>query len=102
RLGGRGGASAPARGAAAVRTVIDRAMAQLGVPYVWGGGNGRGPTVGIPDGLGSPLDRIGFDCWGLMVYAFNGAGVALPRVSRNQFNAGWKVPIDQIQPGDMV
>jgi peptidoglycan DL-endopeptidase RipA len=99
RLGGAGPAVG---GSAAVRRVIDRAMSQIGVQYVWGGGTGRGPSRGIPDGLGSPLDRVGFDCSGLMLYAFNGAGVSLPRVSRNQFNAGRKVPISDLQPGDMV
>lgn len=94
--------STPARGSEAIRRVIDRAMSQIGVPYVWGGGNGRGPTTGIPDGLGSPLDRIGFDCSGLMLYAFNGVGVKLPRVSRNQFHAGKHVPISEIRPGDML
>ncbi|MCO1660074.1 NlpC/P60 family protein [Pseudonocardia humida] len=92
----------PVRGSAAVRRVIDRAMSQLGVQYVWGGGNGRGPSTGIPDRFGSPLNRIGFDCSGLMLYAFNGAGVRLPRVSRNQYNAGRKVPISDLRPGDMV
>ncbi len=91
-LGGRG----------SVRQVIDRALSQVGVQYVWGGGNGRGPTTGIPDAFGSPLDRIGFDCSGLMLYAYNGAGVALPRVSRNQFHAGRKVPVSDLRPGDMV
>jgi cell wall-associated NlpC family hydrolase len=102
--GGGGGGPAPAvrGGSAAVERVIDRAMSQLGVQYVWGGGNGRGPSTGIPDGLGSPLNRVGFDCSGLMLYAFNGVGVSLPRVSRNQFNAGRKVPISQVRPGDMV
>jgi peptidoglycan DL-endopeptidase RipA len=89
-------------GSGAVQRVIDRAMSQLGVQYVWGGGNGRGPSTGIPDGLGSPLNRVGFDCSGLMLYAFNGVGVSLPRVSRNQYNAGRKVPISDLQAGDMV
>ncbi|WP_433284472.1 NlpC/P60 family protein [Pseudonocardia sp. CA-142604] len=102
RLGGRDGAGPAVGGSAAVRRVIDRAMSQIGVQYVWGGGNGRGPSRGIPDGLGSPLDRVGFDCSGLMLYAFSGAGVSLPRVSRNQFNAGRKVPISDLRPGDMV
>jgi len=93
RAGGGGGA---------VSQAIDRAMSQLGVQYVWGGGNGRGPSTGIPDRFGSPLDRVGFDCSGLMVYAFNGAGVSLPRVSRNQYHAGRKVPIAELEPGDMV
>jgi cell wall-associated NlpC family hydrolase len=95
--------SAPAvRGSAAVQRVIDRAMSQIGVQYVWGGGNGRGPSTGIPDAFGSPLNRVGFDCSGLMLYAFNSVGVKLPRVSRNQFHAGQKVPISEIRPGDMV
>jgi cell wall-associated NlpC family hydrolase len=102
--GGGGGGSAPAvrGGSAAVQRVIDRAMSQLGVQYVWGGGNGRGPSTGIPDAFGSPLDRVGFDCSGLMLYAFNGVGVSLPRVSRNQYDAGRKVPVSEIRPGDMV
>jgi cell wall-associated NlpC family hydrolase len=90
------------RGGAAVRRVIDRAMSQVGVQYVWGGGNGRGPSTGIPDAFGSPRNRVGFDCSGLMLYAYNSVGVRLPRVSRNQFHAGEKVPVSQIRPGDMV
>lgn len=93
---------AAGRGGSAVQRVIDRAMSQLGVQYVWGGGSGRGPTTGIPDAFGSPLDRVGFDCSGLMLYAFAGAGISLPRVSRSQFNAGEKVPISDVEPGDMV
>jgi cell wall-associated NlpC family hydrolase len=82
--------------------VVDRALSQVGVQYVWGGGTGRGPSTGIPDAFGSPLNRIGFDCSGLMLYAYNAAGVALPRVSRNQFNAGRKVPVSDLRAGDMV
>jgi cell wall-associated NlpC family hydrolase len=99
---------APAGGPAArpsgnlVARVIDRAMSQLGVQYVWGGGSPRGPTTGIPDGLGSPLNLIGFDCSGLMQYAFAGAGISLPRVSRSQFNAGRQVPVSDVRPGDML
>jgi peptidoglycan DL-endopeptidase RipA len=92
----------PARGSAAVQRVIDRAMSQLGVQYVWGGGTGRGPSTGIPDRFGSALSRVGFDCSGLMLYAFSAAGVSLPRVSRNQYDAGHKVPISDLRPGDMV
>jgi peptidoglycan DL-endopeptidase RipA len=96
------GRSANMRGSAAVQRVIDRAMSQIGVQYVWGGGNGRGPSTGIPDAFGSSLDRVGFDCSGLMQYAFNGVGVSLPRVSRNQFNAGDQVPVSAVRPGDMI
>lgn len=96
------GSSANVRGSAAVRRVIDRAMSQIGVQYVWGGGNGGGPSTGIPDAFGSPLNRVGFDCSGLMQYAFSGVGVSLPRVSRNQFHAGEQVPVSDVRPGDMV
>jgi peptidoglycan DL-endopeptidase RipA len=102
RVAAAGGGAAGLRGSAAVARVIDRAMSQVGVQYVWGGGNHRGPSTGIPDVLGSPLDRVGFDCSGLMLYAFHGAGVDLPRVSRSQFDAGRKVPISDMRPGDMV
>jgi cell wall-associated NlpC family hydrolase len=37
-----------------------------------------------------------------MLYAYNGVGVKLPRVSRSQFNAGRKVPISDLRPGDLV
>lgn len=96
------GRSATVRGSAGVRRVIDRAMSQIGVQYVWGGGNGGGPSTGIPDAFGSSLSRVGFDCSGLMQYAFSGAGVSLPRVSRNQFHSGEQVPVSDVRPGDMV
>jgi cell wall-associated NlpC family hydrolase len=95
-------AAPPRAGAGAVQRVIDRAVSQIGVQYVWGGGNGRGASTGIPGPAGDPGNRVGFDCSGLMLYAFNGAGVSLPRVSRNQYNAGRQVPISDLQPGDMV
>ena len=88
---------APAGARGSVRQAIDRALAQVGTRYVWGGGSARGPTTGIEGARGT-----GFDCSGLMLYAYSGAGVSLPRVSRNQFNAGHKVPISGLRPGDLV
>jgi cell wall-associated NlpC family hydrolase len=92
-----------------VQQVIARAVAQVGVPYAWGGGSASGPTRGISDG-GGPADKagdsrkIGFDCSGLMVYAFAGIGVTVP----HQTQAIWATfgpPITdraQILPGDMI
>jgi cell wall-associated NlpC family hydrolase len=94
------------RGAGAVRGVIDRAMSQLGVQYAWGGGNGRGPTLGVRDGgvadAFGDYRRIGFDCSGLMIYAFAGAGVSLPHYSGYQYTSGRQVPIAARQAGDML
>ncbi|UWE08883.1 C40 family peptidase [Actinacidiphila bryophytorum] len=43
-----------------------------------------------------------FDCSGLMQYAYGRAGVALPRTSQEQMNAGRRIPLDQARPGDLV
>ncbi|MFI9008325.1 NlpC/P60 family protein [Actinosynnema sp. NPDC053489] len=92
--------------AGGVETVVARAMAQLGVRYSWGGGDYDGPTVGIRDGgvgdAHGDYYSVGFDCSGLMMYAFAGAGVYLPHYSGYQYNAGRKVPLSQAQRGDML
>jgi cell wall-associated NlpC family hydrolase len=89
-----------------VETAIARATAYIGMRYSWGGGNYNGPTVGIRDGgvADSYGDyySVGFDCSGLMMYAFAGAGVYIPHYSGYQYNAGHKVPLGQAQRGDML
>lgn len=90
-----------------VQSVINRAMAQLGVRYSWGGGNSIGPTVGVRDGgvadTYGDYRKIGFDCSGLMIYAFSRAlGYSLPHYSGFQYNAGRKVPLSEKRPGDML
>lgn len=69
------------KGADAVRV----AMKYLGLPYVWGG-----------------TTPSGFDCSGLMQYAYGQVGVSIPRVTYDQVNAGVEVPRGQEQPGDLV
>jgi peptidoglycan DL-endopeptidase RipA len=90
-----------------VQSVINRAMTQLGVRYSWGGGNAAGPTVGVRDGgvadSYGDYRNVGFDCSGLMIYAFSRAlGYSLPHYSGFQYNAGRKVPLAQKRPGDML
>jgi cell wall-associated NlpC family hydrolase len=90
-----------------VSSVINRAMAQLGVRYSWGGGNSAGPTVGVRDGgvadTYGDFQKVGFDCSGLMIYAFSRAlGYPLPHYSGFQYNAGRKIPLAQKRPGDML
>ena len=70
--------------AAAVATRA--AMSQLGTPYLWGG---ESPG--------------GFDCSGLVQWAYAHAGVALPRVAQDQYDAGPAVTAgDALLPGDLV
>ncbi|MFO3717723.1 NlpC/P60 family protein [Anaerococcus sp. ENR1011] len=57
-----------------------------GSPYVWGASD---PSVG-------------FDCSGLVTYAYRQLGVSLPHSSQAQFNNGYAVGINNLQPGDLV
>ena len=62
------------------------ALSVLGTPYVWGGESHKG-----------------FDCSGLVQWAFGTAGVRLPRVAQDQYNAGPPVrPGATVVPGDLV
>ncbi|NEW37979.1 NlpC/P60 family protein [Nocardia cyriacigeorgica] len=93
-------------GSEAIEIVVDRAMSQLGVTYAWGGGDEDGPTLGIRDGgvadSHGDYNKVGFDCSGLMIYAFAGIGVSLPHYSGYQYNAGTRVPVDERERGDML
>jgi cell wall-associated NlpC family hydrolase len=103
---GKGDATAPDPMENAVARVISRAMSQLGVPYVWGGGNTDGPTQGVRDGgvadSYGDYHKIGFDCSGLMMYAFAGADVDLPHHSGHQAEQGRQVLLSSRRPGDML
>ncbi len=78
--------------------VIKRAMSQMGVPYSWGGGTAAGPSTGIDSGSGT----VGFDCSGLILYAFAGVGIKLPHYSGNQYEMGRKIPTSQARRGDVI
>lgn len=105
--GGGGGAVKPATGSASalIERAIMRAMSQLGTQYAWGGGNASGPTRGIRDGgvadAYGDYRKVGFDCSGLMIYAYGGA-VLLPHYSGYQYNVGRRVPLSQMRRGDLL
>lgn len=58
----------------------------VGYPYVWGSSN---PSVG-------------FDCSGLVVNTYRQLGVSLPHSSAAQFNTGYAVDYNSLQPGDLI
>jgi peptidoglycan DL-endopeptidase CwlO len=61
------------------------ALGEVGKPYVWGA---TGPNS--------------YDCSGLMLRAYQAAGVTLPRVAAQQYWAGTQLPVRQAQPGDLL
>ncbi len=75
--------SAPTPAAAAA---VSYALDQIGTPYRWGG-----ETPGV-----------GFDCSGLTQAAYAAGGVAIPRTSEAQWSALPHVPLDALEPGDLV
>ncbi|WP_055401012.1 MULTISPECIES: peptidoglycan hydrolase RipC [unclassified Mycobacterium] len=66
-------------------TVVQAALTQVGSPYVWGGA--------APGG---------FDCSGLVMWAFQQAGISLPHSSQAQATGGQPVALSDLQPGDVI
>ncbi|WP_414627363.1 DIP1281 family NlpC/P60 protein [Corynebacterium sp.] len=82
---------------ALVETVIARAQSMVGTPYVWGGGDANGPTAGLNGG-----GIRGFDCSGLVLYAFAAAGISLPHYTGYQYQRGTQVDPSDAQRGDLL
>ncbi|MFE6788209.1 NlpC/P60 family protein [Streptomyces sp. NPDC057680] len=85
-------------------TAVQAAKQMLGKPYSWGGGNASGPSTGIccsPNGR-SGQSIVGFDCSGLVVYAYAKAGISLPRTAAQQYAATEPVRPGDLRPGDLV
>ena len=80
------------------KAVVKAALNMRGIPYSWGGGGPGGPTRGFAQGA----NTVGFDCSSLMEYAFAKYGVKIPRVTYEQYRAGTPVPVDKMQPGDLM
>jgi peptidoglycan DL-endopeptidase CwlO len=65
--------------------VVQAALTQVGSPYVWGGA--------APGG---------FDCSGLVMWAFQQAGIFLPHSSQAMAQGGQPVALSDLQPGDVL
>ena len=83
-----------------IEAVIARAESQIGTPYVWGGGDANGATMGL-DGQGYN-GKAGYDCSGLVLYAYSGAGVSLPHYTGYQYQRGTQIPVDEAERGDLL
>ncbi len=100
RAGGNGAALARtlARGSGLGRIAAAAALRWLGTPYSWGGGGPDGPTLGIAQGA----HTVGFDCSGLVTYAWARAGVRLAHWAPAQYNSGPHPSRSELRPGDLV
>jgi len=67
--------------------VVRTALGVLGTPYVWGG-----------------TAANGFDCSGLVQWAYRQHGIHLPRISRDQAGSGSLVTpvVEALHPGDIL
>lgn len=66
--------------------LVAMVASQKGVKYDWGGE--------------SP--KTGFDCSGLVQWAYGRVGIKMPRTSGPQAKMGVRWPINKLQPGDLV
>ena len=65
---------------------VSIAKKQLKIRYRWGGT--------------SP--RRGFDCSGLIQYAFKKANISLPRTAASQYKKTKRIAVSQLQTGDLI
>jgi cell wall-associated NlpC family hydrolase len=67
--------------------VVRTAIGVMGTPYTWGGD-----------------DTNGYDCSGLIQYAYGQHGIILPRISRDQVRMGRAVErrLEALRPGDIL
>lgn len=66
--------------------IVNLAKKSLGVKYVWGGTDLRN----------------GMDCSGLVQSVFANFGIHVPRVTYDQINAGARVNMKDLRPGDLI
>ena len=71
----------------AAAAAISYARQQIGCPYTWGGTGGC---------------EAGYDCSGLVMEAYESAGIDIPRTSQEEWAQLPHVPASRARPGDLV
>jgi cell wall-associated NlpC family hydrolase len=78
-------ANTPVPANAVRNQVVFTAMQMVGAPYRWGGATPQG-----------------FDCSGLVQYAYSNAGLQLPRTAAAQMNAVTPLTLENAEAGDLL
>jgi cell wall-associated NlpC family hydrolase len=73
-------------GQAPARAVVENAFSQVGARYTSGGASPHG----------------GFDCSGLVHWAYTRSGISIPRITRDQARAGRFVSREALRPADIL
>ncbi len=71
---------------ATVQAIFNEALKYQGWTYVFGGDN----------------PNTSFDCSGLVQWCYGKAGISLPRVAQDQYDATQHIPLSQAKAGDLV
>jgi cell wall-associated NlpC family hydrolase len=70
-----------------IGNMLLQSLALIGIPYKWGGNT---PTSGL-------------DCSGFIRYIFKKSlGITLPRTANEMAYLGRKIPVNQLEPGDLM
>lgn len=79
--------------------ILNAARGAVGLPYSWGGGTAKGASYGIGRGT---QNLKGFDCSGLVLYAYSQIGIKMSHSAGAQARMGVRAPINKLVAGDLV
>jgi cell wall-associated NlpC family hydrolase len=103
---GGGNVAGPSLGTVAVETPAPAAPglgADPSLPTTGAAGLSLSPVAPVAAPAAEQrVSRVGFDASGLVVYAFAGVGIKMPRSSGEQYKVGQKVLPSQALPGDLI